>query len=90
MLLIEKEIVVMNRAGLHARPAALFVKTANKFNSRITVIRRDEAVDGKSIFGILMLGATQGIPLTIKAEGDDAGIAIEELEKLLTQEQDIL
>jgi phosphocarrier protein HPr len=72
---------------LHARPAASFVQIANKFDCRITVIRDEEKVNGKSIMGILMLGAEKGSEIIIEAEGDDAQLAVIELEKLVTSEE---
>jgi phosphocarrier protein len=88
MPVIKKKIIVKNKQGLHARPAALFVQVANKFDSRITIRRDDEEVNGKSIMGILMLGAEKGSEIVIEAEGDDAEIAIVELEKLIATEED--
>ncbi len=88
MALIRKKLTVKNKQGLHARPAALFVQTANKFDSRITVIRDAEAVNGKSIMGILMLGAEKDTQIIIEVEGHDAHLAILELEKLVAGEQD--
>jgi phosphocarrier protein len=88
MSVIRKELIVKNKQGLHARPAALFVQVANKFDSRITVKRDDEEVNGKSIMGILMLGAEKNSVIIIEAEGDDAPLAIEELEKIITSEED--
>ena len=88
MSVIRKELIVKNKQGLHARPAALFVQVANKFDSRITVKRDDEEVNGKSIMGILMLGAEKKSVIIIEAEGDDAPLAIEELEKIITSEED--
>ncbi|TRZ48210.1 HPr family phosphocarrier protein [bacterium] len=88
MPLITRKIVVKNKQGLHARPAALFVQIANKFDSRITVKRDAEEVNGKSIMGILMLGAEKGSEITIQVEGEDAQIAFAELEKILTSEED--
>ena len=73
---------------MHARPAALFVQVANKFDSRITVIRDQEKVNGKSIMGILMLGAEQGTEITIEADGKDADVALGELEKVITREEE--
>lgn len=87
MALIKKKLVVNNKQGLHARPAALFVQIANKFDSRITVKRDKEAVNGKSIMGILMLGAEKGSEIIIEAEGSDAHIAIVELEKIIAGEE---
>ena len=60
MPLIKKKLAVNNKQGLHARPAALFVQVANKFESRITIRHGKEEVNGKSIMGILMLGAEKG------------------------------
>lgn len=84
---IKKKLVVKNKQGLHARPAALFVQIANKFDARITVRRNKEGVNGKSIMGILMLGAHKGSEIIIEAEGDDAHLAILELEKLVSNEE---
>ena len=86
MTTVEKEIVIKNRQGLHARPAAIFVQIANKFESEITVRKDKEEVNGKSIMGILMLAAEQGSSVCIKAEGADAREAIEELEKILIKQ----
>ncbi|MDD3375399.1 MAG: HPr family phosphocarrier protein, partial [Candidatus Omnitrophica bacterium] len=72
MLRVEKEITVTTDQGLHARPAALFVQIANKFDSEITVRKGPELVNGKSIMGILMLAAEKGSKLIVSAEGDDA------------------
>lgn len=87
MVLVKKKLVVKNKQGLHARPAALFVQIANKFDSRITVARDKERVNGKSIMGILMLGAEQGSQIFIEAEGKDAEVAILALEKVLIEER---
>lgn len=88
MALVKKKLVVKNQSGLHARPAALFVQIANKFDARITVRRDDEEVNGKSIMGILMLGAEKGSEISIEAEGEDAHLAIVELEKIVTNEEE--
>ncbi len=87
MGLIKKKITVQNKQGLHARPAAMFVQVANKFDSRVTVVRDEEEVNGKSIMGILMLGAEKGSEILIQVEGDDAEQAIVELEKIVTSEE---
>ncbi len=89
MPVIKKKIIVKNKQGLHARPAALFVQIANKFDSRITVSRDAEEVNGKSIMGILMLGAEKGSAIVIEAEGDDAHLALAELERIVTSEEDL-
>lgn len=88
MALIKKQLTVKNKQGLHARPAALFVQIANKFDSRITVKRDEEEVNGKSIMGILMLGAEHGSSIIVEIDGEDAQIAMEELEKIITSEED--
>ena len=88
MALVKKQVIVKNKSGLHARPAALFVQVANKFESRITVKRDDEEVNGKSIMGILMLGAEKDSVIMIEADGEDAQAAMDELEKIITNEED--
>lgn len=85
-MLIEKVVVIKNKQGLHARPAALFVQIANKFNSDITVSKGKHKVNGKSIMGIMMLEAGLGSKVTMVANGDDAEAAIKELEILLVCE----
>jgi len=87
MPLIKKKLTVQNKQGLHARPAALFVQIANKFDSRITLKRDDEEVNGKSIMGILMLGAEKGSQIMIEIEGEDADLALAELEKIISNEE---
>ncbi len=87
MAIIQKKMVVKNKQGLHARPAALFVQVANKYDSRIVVRSDKEEVNGKSIMGILMLGAEKGSEIIIEADGDDAQVAIVELEKIVTSEE---
>lgn len=89
----EKTIVIKNKQGLHARPAALFVQIANKFNSEITISKGKTRVNGKSIMGIMMLEAGCGVKIVIAASGDDAGQAVNELEKVLlsdTEDMDVL
>jgi len=85
-MLIEKVVVIKNKQGLHARPAALFVQIANKFNSDITISKGKQKVNGKSIMGIMMLEAGLGSKVTMVANGDDAEAAIKELEILLVCE----
>ena len=84
MNVVKKKLTVNNEQGLHARPAALFVQIANKYDSRITVKRGKEEVNGKSIMGILMLGAEKGSQIIIEAEGEDAQLAINELEQIIS------
>jgi len=80
---IEKEISIVNRLGLHARPAAMFVRIASRYRSEIWVSKEGEEVNGKSIMGLMMLAAGQGSKLRIRCEGPDADNAIEELEGLI-------
>ena len=80
---IEKEISIVNRLGLHARPAAMFVRIASRHRSEIWVAKEGEEVNGKSIMGLMMLAAGQGSKLRIRCEGPDADKAIEELEELI-------
>ncbi|OGW82796.1 MAG: phosphocarrier protein HPr [Omnitrophica bacterium RIFCSPLOWO2_01_FULL_45_10] len=85
-MLLKKAIVIKNKLGLHARPAALFVQIANKYDCDITVSKGKENANGKSIMGIMMLEAGSGSKVTITANGDDAEAAIRELETLLLSE----
>ncbi len=82
----EREITIKNKQGLHARPAAMFVQIASRYNSNITVRKGSERVNGKSIMGILTLGAEQNSRVVIEADGEDAAEVLEELNKLLTNE----
>ena len=79
----ERKVQIVNKAGLHARPAAEIVKLAAKYASDITVVREDLEVNGKSIMGVMMLAAECGSTLQLKAEGPDAAEALDALEKLI-------
>jgi phosphocarrier protein HPr len=79
----ERIVQIVNKAGLHARPAAEIVKLAAKYASDITVIREDLEVNGKSIMGVMMLAAECGSTLQLKAEGPDAAEALDALERLI-------
>src|SRR5712675_575898 len=81
--LMTKQLLVSNKLGIHARPAAMFVKVANRFTCNIFVEKDGEKVNGKSIMGLMMLAAGPGSTLTVIANGPDASKAIGELEKLL-------
>ena len=83
-----KNVVIRNKTGLHARPAAIFVQVANTFDSEIMVKKGKQKVNGKSIMGILMLAAGQGQEVVISAEGPDAQTAVAELEKILLSNDD--
>lgn len=81
---IEKDIPIINRLGLHARPAAMFVRIASRYRSEVWVAKEGEEVNGKSIMGLMMLAAGQGSILRIRCEGPDAEKAMEELEELIS------
>lgn len=81
--IIKKDLIVRNKLGLHARPAALFVQLANKYDAQITVKKGRQVVNGKSIMGIMMLAASRGSRISITAKGEDAQEAIAELERLV-------
>lgn len=80
---IEKEVAIVNRLGLHARPAAMFVRIASRHRAEIWVSKEGEEVNGKSIMGLMMLAAGQGSKLRIRCDGPDADKAMEELEELI-------
>lgn len=69
---VEKNLTVRNKMGLHARPAALIVQTANKFPCEVTLVKDGQNVNGKSIMGVLMLAAAMGTTVTVRTEGEDA------------------
>lgn len=77
--MLSKKVVVKNKTGLHARPAALFVQTAGRFLSDITVEKDNKKVNAKSIMGIMALGVSQGEEIIITARGEDEKEAIETL-----------
>ncbi len=83
---IEKEIVIKNKQGLHARPAAVFVQIAIKYDSEVILRKGEESVNGKSIMGILTLGAESGTPVTLIVDGPDAVEAAVELEAFLSHD----
>ncbi len=83
---VKKKMRVKSKLGLHARPAAMFVETANKFISRIRVRKDDLVVDGKSILNILMLGVECGDEILVEAEGEDAHQAVETLQEIVDKE----
>ena len=82
--MIEQEVAIKNRLGLHARAAAKFVHLATRFEARVRVARDRREMDGKSIMGILLLAAAQGMTITISASGSDERDAIEALATLVS------
>ena len=81
--IIDKKFVIQNKLGLHARPAALLVQTANRFTCDIEVRKGRQKVDGKSIMGIMMLAVGQNSAITIRTIGADADFAMAEISKLI-------
>jgi phosphocarrier protein HPr len=75
----EREVRILNKLGIHARPAAEIVKAAGKFKSTITIVRDDLEVNGKSIMGVMMLAAECGAMIVLRAIGDDAEAALDAL-----------
>ena len=85
---VKKELVVANKLGIHARPAAMFVKTANRFDCEVFVEKDGETVNGKSIMGLMMLAAGPGCKIRVHADGEDAAQAVHEIEALLKRKFD--
>jgi phosphocarrier protein HPr len=83
MKTISKKFTIKNKLGLHARPAALFVELANKFESDVFVKKGDKKINGKSIMGLMMLAAGCGTKLIIDINGPDAKEAMAEIEKVI-------
>ena len=86
--IMTKDFKVSNKLGIHARPAAMFVKTANRFSCDIFVEKDGERVNGKSIMGLMMLAAGPGSKLTVHANGHDANQALAEIEILINRKFD--
>ena len=84
---IKRALTVRNKLGLHARPAALFVQIANKYDAQISVKKGGQIVNGKSIMGIMMLAASRGSKIFIIAKGEDAQEAVAELERLVASRE---
>jgi phosphocarrier protein len=80
--MIERMVTIKNRAGIHARPAALLVQTASRFKSQIFIEKENDRINGKSIMGIITLGASYDTSLKLIAEGVDEGEAIDAMVRL--------
>lgn len=80
--MIERDVTVRNRAGLHTRPASMVVQTASKFDSDIFLRRDDYEINGKSVIGVMTLAAEQGASLTLVVDGDDEEEAVKALSEL--------
>lgn len=81
--MLNKEITIVNKLGLHARAAAKFVSLASGFESEIVVSRNGKTVNGKSIMGVMMLAASCGSTIELRTEGNDEVLAMNELEALI-------
>jgi phosphocarrier protein len=81
----KKDFTILNKLGIHARPAAQFVKTANRFQADIFVEKDGEEVDGKSIMGLMMLAAGHGSVISVTADGADAEMALEAIGELISR-----
>ena len=85
---LTKELTIANKSGIHARPAAMFVKIATRYGSDIFVEKDGEKINGKSIMGLMMLAAGPGSKVTVHAKGTDADAALNELENLVKRKFD--
>ncbi len=81
--MFQQNVIVKNKTGLHARPAALFVQTANKFKSEIFIEKQGKKVNAKSIMGVMSLAVSQGTEITISAQGEDEKEAVNKLVELI-------
>ncbi len=79
----QKDIVIINKLGLHARAAAKFVTLASQFESAVEVARNGQTVNGKSIMGVMMLAASRGTTLTVSVDGPDETEALQQIEALI-------
>jgi phosphocarrier protein HPr len=84
--LVKRVVVVPNKQGMHARPAEMFVRRAQQFQSKIEIVRDDYRVEAKSIMNLLTLGAAKGTQLTLEAEGSDAQEAVDALAEVIEKE----
>ena len=85
---LSRTVTIVNRRGLHARAAARFVKTAERFKAEVTVVRKDASVSGLSIMGLMMLAAGPGSTLELRATGEEAEAALDALAKLVADKFD--
>jgi len=85
---VTRDMTVMNKLGIHARPAAMFVKIASQFDCEVFVEKDGEKVNGKSIMGLMMLAAGPGCTLTVEADGADSAEALDQIEDLFKRNFD--
>jgi phosphocarrier protein len=83
--MVKQDFTILNKLGIHARPAAQFVKIANRYQAEVYVEKDGEEVDGKSIMGLMMLAAGNGSVITVTADGPDEGDAMRELGDLIAR-----
>jgi len=83
---VKRVVVVQNKQGIHARPAEMFVRRAQQFQSKIEIVRDEYRVEAKSIMNLLTLGAAQGTELTLEAEGSDAQEAVDALAAVIEKD----
>lgn len=86
--MVEREIIIKNKTGLHARPAAILVQKANKYHSDIFLEKGDDKINAKSIMGVMMLAAAEGSTIKVIASGEDEQEAVEKIAKLLESDID--
>ena len=86
--MVEREIIIKNKTGLHARPAAVIVQKANEFGAEVFLEKDGDRVNAKSIMGVMMLAAGEGSKIIIIADGDDEGDAVESISALLESDID--
>jgi phosphocarrier protein len=84
----EKELLIINKLGLHARAAAKLIAVTSRFSSNITLVKEGRPVDGKSIMSVMMLAASKGTSITIKTDGSDEEAALEAIEALVNNRFD--
>ncbi len=83
--MLNKELTIINKLGIHARPAAQFVKLASQFDAEIVVEKDGEEVDGKSILGLMMLAVGHGAKIIVSADGPDEEAALKAIEDLINR-----
>lgn len=84
--MLSRDVTIMNEVGLHARPATFFIQKANTYKASIWIEKEDRRVNAKSLLGVLSMGIVKGTVVTLIADGEDAEVALEGLEKLISSE----
>ena len=86
--MIERTATIINKSGLHARPASNLVRAASRFACDISLVKDELKVNAKSIMGVMILGAGEGMTITIRAEGDDEEEAVQTLADLIERDRE--